>query len=318
MPWLNVFMCLAAKPNVRIRRTIVLIAGIVVAVATHGYETDPYTNRHVDISDCTPVLDEQVNEALDDLAASWTEGENEWRFIMALYRKLGGLHWVDKLERWAIKSDLVAKLPNSRKMSIYHGLPLYATRVAGLFGFGPTIKVNGAFIGTDKIGHFFSQGRKFYGRYLRKGDEARAARRSIITEKYLFGQLMTGVYSNADLVANYEGYLFYRSLFHDGIVADKPAIFRWEDGKPVKQRAFLWSDHVNAFWDEALNANRYDAWLLPHIHKRLIALCDQYLQNPSIYQMDNAEALFAKYRHVGVVDTSELHAGTFFARNCSS
>ena len=299
------------------RNTIVLITGITLAALAFGYETDPYTNRHVDISDSTPVLDNQVNEALNDLASSWTEGENEWRFVMAVYRKLGGLHWVDKLERWAIASDTVEKLPNSRKMSIYHGLPLYATRVAGLFGFGPTIKVNGTFIGTDKIGHFFSQGRKFYGRYLRYGDEARAARRSIITEKYLFGQLTTGVYSNADLVANYDGYLFYRSLFHDDIVPDKSAIFRWENGKPVKQRPFMWSDHVNAFWDEALNANHYDRWLLPHIRKRLVALCDQYKQNPALYQVDNVESLVAKYRHVGLVDTSEISAGKFFSSNCS-
>ena len=152
---------------------------------------------------------------------------------------------------------------------------------------------------------------------MRSRDETRAAKRSIFTEKYLFGQLTTGVYSNADLVANYEGYLFYRSLFHDNIVATKPAIFRWEAGKPVKQRAFAWSDHVNAFWDEALNANHYDRWLLPHVRKRLIALCDQYRQHPSMYNAHDINKLSMKYRHVGVVDTGELRADTFFPRHCS-
>ncbi|MCZ6640446.1 MAG: hypothetical protein O7F71_02630 [Gammaproteobacteria bacterium] len=300
-----------------LRHVIVLFTSLMLVTGAHGYETDPYTNRHVEISDSTSLLDDRVNDVLDDLSSSWTEGEDEWQFIMAIYHILGGLHWVDKLERWAINSDAVEKLPNSRKMSIYQGLPLYATRVAGLFGFGPTIKLNGAYVGTDKIGHFFSQGRKFYARYLRHGDEARAARRSIITEKYLFGLLTTGVYSNADLVANYEGYLFYRSLFHDDIVPGKTAIFRWEDGRPVRQRNFMWSDHVNAFWDEAVNANHYDRLLMPHVRKRLLALCDQYRQNPALYQADDEEILFAKYRHVGVVDTSELRASTFFSSNCS-
>lgn len=302
--------------RVRLRRATVLFTSLMLATHAYGYETDPYTNRHVTISDSTSVLDDQVNIALDEVSASWTKGEDEWGFVVAVYHTLGGLHWVDKLERWAISSDAVEKLPNSRKESIYQGLPLYATRVAGLFGYGPTIKMNGAYVGTDKIGHFFSQGRKFYGRYLRHGDEVRAARRSIITEKYLFGQLTTGVYSNADLVANYEGYLFYRGLFHDDIVAGKRAIFRWMDGKPVKQRNFTWSDHVNAFWDEAINANHYDRLLLPHVRKRLIALCDQYRQNPGLYQAVDEDLLFAKYRHIGVVDTSELRAETFFARNC--
>ncbi len=80
----------------------------------------------------------------------------------------------------------------------------------------------------------------------------------------------------------------------------------------------MWSDHVNEFWDEALNANHYDRWLLPHIRKRLIALCDQYQQNPAIYQAYDAEALLGKYSHVGMIDTSELRADSFFASNCSS
>ena len=135
--------------RVRLQNTLVFITAIAVAASVHGYETDPYTNRFIEISDSTQLLDDQVNKALDDLSTSWTGGQHEWHFIMALYRKLGGLHWVDKLERWAIKSDAIEKLPNSRRDSIYHGLPLYATRVAGLFGFGPTIKLNGAFVGTD-------------------------------------------------------------------------------------------------------------------------------------------------------------------------
>ena len=287
-----------------------------MAGAARGYETDPYTNRHAAVADSTQLLDGAVNNALDDLAASWTRGEDEWRFVMAIYRKLGGLHWVDKLERWAIASDAVEKLPNARNQSIYHGLPIHATRVAGLFGFGPTIKINGVFVGTDKIGHFFSQGRKFYGRYLRMGDEARAARRSITTEKGLFGQLTTGVYSNADLVANFEGYRFYRSLFHHGVIADKAPIFRWHRGKPVKQRDFTWSDHVNAFWDEALNPNHYDRWLRPHVEKRLLEFCDQYRQDPALFAVDDAQALFERYRHIGLVDTSDLRADPFFTTNC--
>ena len=84
--------------------------------------------------------------------------------------------------------------------------------MAGLFGVSPTIKVAGVFFGTDKIGHFFSQGRKFYGRYRRLRDESKAARQAIFTENWLFGRLTTGIYSNADLVANYEGYRFYREF----------------------------------------------------------------------------------------------------------
>ena len=295
------------------------VAAVLVALAApphHGYETDPYAKRHLDVADSLEVLDAKVNDALDEIAASWRRGEDEWAFVMAVYRKVGGLHWVDKLERWAMNSPEVAKIPVARRESMVADFPLMAGRVAAIFGFGPTINIGGVYFGTDKIGHFFSQGRKFYGRYRSMGDEAKAARRSVLTEKALFGRLTTGVYSNADLVANYEGYLFYRGLFHDGVVAGKKAIFRWREDAPVKQRAFTWADHVNAYWDEALNANVYSAALLPYVKKRMLMLCDDFRRRPHRYRVADAEALFRRYQPIGVVDTSALRPETFLAENC--
>ena len=284
--------------------------------AAFAYETDPYTGRHIDIAESAPALDRQVNAALDELAAGWRRGADEGRFATAIYRKLGGRHWVDKLERWAIRAPEVEKIPVTRSQSIYAQLPMYATRVAGIFGFGPTIKVNGALIGTDKIGHFLSQGWKFYRRYRRMGDEARAAKRSVTTEKAIFGRLTTGAYSNADIVANYEGYRFYRSLFEDGVVPGKGAIFVWEGGKPVRQRDFAWGDHVNAFWDEAINPNAYDRLLRPHIEQVLLRHCDRFESNAERYAAPDADALFERYRPIGVVDTRALRPDRFLTNQC--
>ena len=271
-----------------------------------AYETDQYTNRHQPIRDCTEVLNAKVNDTLREIANHWRGGENEWRFVMAVYWKIGGLHWVDKLERWAMTSPDVDRLSTPRKKSIYHDLPICATRVAHFFGVGDTIKVNNQLIGTDKIGHFLSQGRKFYKRYRRSGSEERAARRSSATERGIFGQKTTGSYSNADLVANYEGYRFYRSLFHDDIIPGKPAILRWENGKPILQREFDWADHVNEFWDEALNPNHFDKLLYRHMKKKLLGFCEQYRKNPQLYQIENEEALKRRYAHLRLRDTSEL------------
>ena len=296
-------------------RVAVLLAAL--AASPHqAYETDPYTKRHLDVADSLRILDAKVNGALDEIAASWDKGEDEWAFVMAVYWKVGGLHWVDKLERWAIDAPEVAKIPVTRAESMVADFPPLSGRVAAIFGFGPTINVGGVYFGTDKIGHFFSQGRKFYGRFRATGDEAKAVRRSVLTEKGLFGRLMTGVYSNADLVANYEGYLFYRGLFHDGVVAGKSAIFRWQDAVPVQQRAFSWADHVNAFWDEALNANAYSRGLLPNVKRRLLRLCPDFRRRPERYRIADADALFERYHRVGVVDTSALRPETFLAENC--
>ena len=57
--------------------------------------------------------------------------------------------------------------------------------------------------------------------------EERIAGRGRFNERWIFGQATTSVYSNADLVANWEGYLFYRSLFEDDVVPGKGAVVRW-------------------------------------------------------------------------------------------
>ena len=53
-----------------------------------------------------------------------------------------------------MNSPDVERLSTSRRNSIYSGHPIWATRVASLFGVGPTIKVGNELIGSDKIGHF--------------------------------------------------------------------------------------------------------------------------------------------------------------------
>jgi hypothetical protein len=240
--------------------------------------------------------------------ANWQGTRDDWKFVNLIYHDLGGHHWVDHIERWAMKSDEVERLQPTRRESIYQGHPFWATRVAGLFGVGPTIKVNGQLIGSDKLGHFFSQGRKFYRRYMNSRDEAQAAEQSAYTERAIFGQMTTGVYSNADLVANYEGFRFYLSLFTDNVVADKPAILAWQGGQWVIQRRFTWADHVNEYWDEALNINHFDRLLYPYMQERLLTFCPDYFKAPDKYIITKGaeSSLIERYQHLELRDTSDL------------
>lgn len=285
-----------------------LAAGIfLMPVTLCAYETDQYTNRSEDISDSTALLDDRVNLSVRKAISNWSGPRNDKKVVNRIYSDIGGRHWVDKIERWAMNSDEVDRLQLDRHDSIYQGHPFWATRVAGLFGVGPTIKLNGVLVGSDKLGHFLSQGRKFYRRYLRMGDEREAAERSAYTERALFGQMTTGVYSNADLVANYEGFLFYLSLFEDDVIPGKPAILRWEGDHWIIQRPFTWADHVNAYWDESINANHYDKLLRPHMMERLRTFCPEYIESPGLYSRPDEESLQNKYSHLQLRDTSQLH-----------
>lgn len=291
------------------RRFVASLTAVLASLAATGalaYETDQISNRWQPIADSTVVLNREVNAAISDIAADWDKGHDEMAFVNAVYRRIGGLHWVDKLERWAMRSDEVEKLQTPRFRSVYAGLPPWALRVTNLFGIGATLRVNDELIGSDKIGHFLSQGRKFYRRYVRMGSELEAAKQSAFTERAIFGRLTTGAYSNADLVANFEGYRFYRSLFDDDVIAGKPSILHWDGERWVMQREFDWSDHVNAYWDEALNPNNYDWLARKHVKRRLTAYCGDFWIEPGLYMIEDEAPLQARYAHIFLEDTRHL------------
>lgn len=273
--------------------------------AAGAYETDQYSNRLLPIRDSLAPLNDRVNRVLARAVATWSGPRDDWRLARRVYWELGGLYWVDHIERWAMDSPAIDKLPQNGHHSIFAGAGFLSTRVNFIFGVGNTIQVAGVLIGTDKLGHFFSQGVKYYGSHLRGDSDERVVARGELNERWLFGQLTTGVYSNADLVANYEGYLFYRSLFEDGIVAGKLAIVRWVrdpsgHDRPTLQRPFDWQDHVNDYWDEALNPSFVETGLQHWFDRRLPLLCDEYRQNPPRFVPRDSERLERQYAKLGL------------------
>jgi hypothetical protein len=116
----------------------------------------------------------------------------------------------------------------------------------------------------------------------------------------IFGQLTTGVFSNADLVANYEGYLFYRSLFEDGVVDGKGPIVGWQGDRPQLLRPFDWADHVNDYWDEALNPSFLSPGLQRWMDKTLPSLCPDFRQDPEAFYPHNGTALAQRYAQLGL------------------
>ncbi len=242
-----------------------------------------------------------MNEGLARVAAEWRGGGDSGAFAHAVYGELGGLYWVDRIERRAMKSPAVEHLPQYRGKSIFAGAPFWARRVNAVFGVGRTIRLAGSLVGTDKLGHFISQGAKYYRSHLAGWREERVLWRGQFNERWIFGQLTTSVYSNADLVANYEGYLFFRSLFEDGVVAGKPRIVRFtEGGRATIARTFDWGDHVNDYWDEALNPSYFSPTLGKAVRTALLTVCDDYLAHPEAFAVRDEAALRERYTKIGL------------------
>ena len=296
------------------RRLLLLLLLTGLASNLLAYESDQHSNRRAIVSDSIGVMDRKVNDTIAQIVRNWRRKRQDNKaFARAIYHELGGLYWADKIERWAARTDLVEKYPQTRRHSIYRGMPIWATRVNFVFGVGRSFKVNAVMVGSDKFGHFFSQGYKYYKRELRSWDEERLLAWGSFAERWIFGLLTTGVYSNADLVANYEGMLFYKSLFEDDVIPGKRAILRWRDGRPEQVRQFTWADHVNDYWDEVLNPSFNVSSLDKILRSRIRKLCGEYETQPALYVSVDDGLLWQRYQHIGMIDNRR----NLFSRICA-
>ena len=99
--------------------TLLGIAFLLAPLSCGAYETDQLSDRLDPISDSTDLLDERVNQSIADAIADWKGPRKDARVVSAIYHDIGGVHWVDKIERWAMKSEDIERLQVSRYDSIY-------------------------------------------------------------------------------------------------------------------------------------------------------------------------------------------------------
>ena len=149
---------------------------------------------------------------------------------------------------------------------------IYAVKPSNYLSISPTVKIYGSQFGTDKIAHFFQQGYTYYKIYHRalaeKSDDSEATRKAIrwgrMSENTFYGTLISGVYSNGDLAANYAGLKFYQGLTREIKIGEntRPAVLVLRDGvwafnetadlRQILIKPFM-TDHLN----EALNPSIY-------------------------------------------------------------
>ncbi len=149
---------------------------------------------------------------------------------------------------------------------------IYITAPFNYVTISSTVKLYGVEFGTDKIAHIFQQGydyHKIYKRALKKGQTEKQAVRKAVkwgqkTEDTYFGTWVSGVYSNADLYANYAGLKFYLGLTKDVKIGNRirPATLAIENGIWVVKedgirRDSLLKPFISNHLSEAFNPNKF-------------------------------------------------------------
>ncbi len=229
-------------------------------------ETDQFTTPRTHLYDIGPSLSRRIVEIIE----SDRTGETPEQILS---RHTGRSIIKSRLTRWVrrIQSDEEPVLFRPAAFgSIY---PKVFSPVPGslFFFYAPTVHVHGHYMGTDKIDHFFRQGYD-YLEIVKQRESAGATRAEAIAaavahgvkqEHGYFGTLASGIYSNADLAANYAGMKFYLNLRNEVIIGDQtlPALFEhtaegWRLRRGVDPDRLI-APYLSDHFDESLNPSRY-------------------------------------------------------------
>lgn len=234
---------------------------LVVFGRAHAAETDNFYGRHKELAqllDSGPLLDREANRRLEIAVEEANEQVScdEHQLYLKVWKQVGK-NPIGEFEKFAEELPAQYSFLDSFKDGIYGAVPTFLTRkdspaFADLFlmsgWYSPTLRVYNHIIGADKFGHFFGQGWD----YFRAGNLAEALNKGEDAELHLDGYIGSGVYSYADLSANFDGLKFWRSL----LGGDAPYV-RCEQSKFRKSRDFTWKEYVASAWDEALNCSKY-------------------------------------------------------------
>ncbi len=195
---------------------------------------------------------------------------SEEAIVKAVFGKLGaGIPPFTSSEVW-MNSHLFTGQPARYKTD--YGNSIFALNPFNYLTISPTVNLYGNEFGTDKIAHLYQQGFTYYQKYnrgLAAGMTADKASEKVIrwgqmTERTFYGTLVSGVYSNADLCANFAGMKFYQGLTREIKIGSitRPAILILKNGfwilnenadlKHILLKPFI-SNHLN----EALNPSKF-------------------------------------------------------------
>lgn len=269
------------------RKTLVAALMIgTLALPLWASEVDSFTGLRP-LHDAAPLLNEVVNvwmeQAMNDaneptLLAQIT-GEaaaqcDSDRLISSLNTRLAG-YLIGEVERFANESTSIDKIKVPFEQSIYRDFEFTESPTIRLTKrLGVLLRIGDVHVGSDKFGHFFSEGYSYYELYT-DDDPHSAIEYGKLTEKTYYGELTTGVFSYADLVANINGLRFWNAVLGrqtDPITPDVPVkpYFTCREGLWYKQRRFDWRDYVDPAWDEAVNCDAFrDRNLLEKADRRV-------------------------------------------------
>jgi|GEM_PF-687737 len=279
---------------------ILILFALISAFAFHaGFaaEIDSVTPRKLKLDNSLAIINtifnQRIQEAIQKANAQQDDIEDieqdEFCDEEVLYTELRKAIFQSFTASWGIKGydldkqlrSLLARQSYSLSLndSIYRDIDYLEGFSLNIKELSDVVNINGHLVGLDKMGHFFAEGWQYF-KLIQYDDYSidQALEWGKQQEAGKFGYTTTGIFSFADLVANFNGWRFWNKVLLKeddplkGAIANflsKPyitceiqIITSIKTKKIVKaweyNTRFDLSDYVDGTWDEGINCNSYE------------------------------------------------------------
>lgn len=270
-------------------------------------EIDSFTTRNIVLPDARKAVNRIINERIaEGIAQANAIADSEGCDEETLYTELRKAIFQSFTASWGLKGYSLDKQLRqqlseysyqlSLNDSIYRDLDYLEAFSLNLKELSDVIRLDGHLIGIDKFGHFFAEGWQYFEMTTEDGKslaEAMAWGRE--QEQGKFGYTTTGIFSFADLTANFNGWRFWNNVLGKQADPIKGTFGNWINRAHVscalqlkesfrQQRlVYAWhykdnvdiGDYIDAAWDEGQNCNSYaDPIIESKIDRRIEELAE--------------------------------------------
>jgi len=277
--------------------SLFILLSVFVFQDSFAAEIDSVTPRNLDLDNSlesiNTIFEQRMQEGIEKANAKQGDiediGKNGFCNEEILYTELRKAIFQSFTASWGLKGYdldkqlrvLLAKQSFSLPLndSIYRDINYLEGFSLNLKGLSDVVNINDHLIGLDKMGHFFAEGWQYFeltqykeqniDQALKWGEEQETGK---------FGYTTTGIYSFADLVANFNGWRFWNKVLLKerdplkGAISDffsKPYIsceIQLIDSIKNKRIVKAWEEntrfdlleYVDGAWDEGNNGNNYE------------------------------------------------------------
>ena len=262
--------------------TCLFVALSFICLGANALETDQYMTWGIELKDSGDYINKYLNEKIggalkeldSDLSCEKAAIESmDWngRTTDMLSMIESDMYHSENVDRYP---PLKKSAKGVIKESIYRDVGIFKLKV-----FGVNLMMNDVYFGVDKLGHFITVGRdyyKTYRKYRRRGksikySQIKAIKRGIFSERTYYGYLVSGVFSYADLEANFQGLEFMRTMCE----GKKPLLVKNDKEEWSLSRKIDITKYVNPKWDESFYTSTYRKKRFRQIKPYLAEYCEK-------------------------------------------